>query len=179
MKARPGRVAPAGFSHLKSPGSSSTLRAMSDIESLLNQGLLSDSEGVSTETRELLASENFSQVVHYDQETFLVTQGAKPDAVYFTLSGLFHAVSHANIEAPQRLLGRIQPGEFIGEVSLFDPESTGTASVKAMKDATALRMPRSAFDDFRKAHPAAALEFVTALAHCLARRLRDANEKVL
>jgi len=152
---------------------------MSDIDTLLNQGLLASAEGVSSETRDLLASQNFSEIVHYDQETFLVTQGAKPDAVYFTLSGLFHAVSHANIEAPQRLLGRIEPGEFIGEISLFDPESKGTASVKAMKDASALRMPREAFGDFCKAHPAAALEFVTALAHCLARRLRDANEKVL
>ena len=152
---------------------------MSDIESLLNQGLLSDAEGVSTETRALLASENFSQIVNYDEETLLVTQGAEPDAVYFTLSGLFHAVSHANIEAPQRLLGRIGSGEFIGEVSLFDKDSKATASVKAMKDASALRMAKPAFADFCKAHPAQALEFVTALSRCLAGRLRGANEKVL
>lgn len=152
---------------------------MSDVESLLNRGLLSDAEGVSQETRELLASENFSEIIRYKEDTLIVVQGQEADALYFTLSGLFHAVSHSNIEAPQRLLGRIEPGEFIGEVSLFDHESKATASVKAMRDASALRMSREAFADFCKNHPVNALEFVTAAACGLAKRLRSANEKVL
>ena len=64
---------------------------MSDIESHLNRGLLSDSEGVSRETRALLASENFSEILHFEEETLLLTQGSQPDSVYFTLTGL-HAL---------------------------------------------------------------------------------------
>ncbi len=152
---------------------------MSDVEQLLNQGLLSDAEGVSAETRALLASENFSQILHFDEEKLILRQNALPDALYFTLSGLFHAVSYANPQAPQRLLGRIEPGEFIGEVSLFDSKSHASASVKAMKNASALRMSREAFASFCAAHPAQALEFVSAIARGIATRLRIANEKVL
>jgi CRP-like cAMP-binding protein len=152
---------------------------MSDVEDLLNKGLLAESQGVSSETRELLASENFSEILHFDQETLIIIQGGEPGGLYFTLSGLFHAVSHTNLDAPQRLLGRIEPGEFIGEVSLFDRDSKATASVKAMKDASALSMTRASFRAFCKSHPVQALEFVTAVAHGLAARLRSANEKVL
>ena len=152
---------------------------MSDVEALLNKGLLASSEGVSSDTRALLASQNFSEIIHYEEDTLLLQQGGRPDSLFFTLSGLFHAISHANAQTPQRLLGRIEPGEFIGEVSLFDSETTASASVKAMKDATALRMTREAFADFCKAHPEQALEFVTSVAKGLAARLREANEKLL
>ena len=77
---------------------------MSDLEELLNCGLLSDENGISSETRALLTSDNFSQVVNYKEDTFIVTQGSEPDALYFTLSGIFHAISHANPQSPQRLL---------------------------------------------------------------------------
>jgi hypothetical protein len=53
---------------------------MSDLEELLNCGLLSDENGISSETRALLISEEFSQVVNYKEDTFIVTQGSKPDA---------------------------------------------------------------------------------------------------
>lgn len=152
---------------------------MSDVPELLNIGLLSDSNGVGAATRDLLASQSFAEFIKYEEDKLLLAQGSEPDSVYFTISGLFHAVSHANEQTPQRLLGRIEPGQFIGEVSLLDSESTASASVKAMKDAQALRMSRKAFGEFCKAHPEEALEFVTALAKGLAIRLRGANEKVL
>ncbi|MEC7358355.1 MAG: hypothetical protein VYC09_07940 [Verrucomicrobiota bacterium] len=48
---------------------------MSDVEELLNQGLLSEENGGSAETRSLLISENFSEVVNYQEDTLIVTQG--------------------------------------------------------------------------------------------------------
>ena len=48
---------------------------MSDVEELLNQGLLSEENGVSAETRALLTSESFSEVVNYQDDTLIVTQG--------------------------------------------------------------------------------------------------------
>ncbi len=152
---------------------------MSDVEELLNQGLLSEENGVSAETRALLTSESFSEVVNYQEDTLIVTQGGEPDALYFTISGVFHAISHANEQAPQRLLGRIEPGEFIGEVTLFDSETKASASVKAMRNASALKVTPESFGAFCKSHPAQALEFVSSLAKGLASRLRAANEKVL
>ena len=152
---------------------------MSDLEELLNCGLLSDENGISSKTRALLISENFSQVANYKEDTFIVTQGSEPDALYFTLSGIFHAISHANPQSPQRLLGRIEAGQFVGDITLFDPESTASASVKAMKNASTLKITPESYEAFCKTHPSQALELISALAKGLAARLRVANEKVL
>ena len=152
---------------------------MSDLEDLLNCGLLSDENGISSETRALIVNDEFSQVINYQEDTFIVTQGSEPDALYFTLSGVFHAISQANAQAPQRLLGRIEAGQFVGDITLFDPESTASASVKAMKNASTLKITPESYKAFCKTHPAQALELVSALAKGLASRLRAANEKVL
>ena len=152
---------------------------MSDLSDLLNKGLLSDAEGVSSETRTLLVDESFTEIIAFPEDTFITQQGKQPDAFYFTLDGLFHAISHANRDAPQRLLGRIEGGQFIGEVTLVDTESKASASVKALRNSRALRMTREAFDAFCQNHPENAIEFVLAVAKQLGRRLRQANEKVL
>ena len=152
---------------------------MSDIASLLNQGRLADPEGVGSATRDLLASENFSRILKYEVDTVIVEKGGELDGLYFTISGIFHAISPATPTSPHRLLGRIEPGDFIGEVSLFDPKSKASATVKAMKNASALHVSREALDAFRSAHPEQALEFVSAIACSLAIRLRHANQKLL
>lgn len=152
---------------------------MSETSELLNCGLLSESAGINTETRALLASENFSEVIKYTEDTLMLQQGQESDSIYFTISGLFHAVSHANQQTPQRLLGRIEPGEFIGEISFFDSAAHACASVKAMKNAIVLKINRDNYKALCKSHPAQALELTSAVATGLARRLRDANEKVL
>ena len=68
---------------------------------------------------------------------------------------------------------------FGATVTLFDPESTASASVKAMKNASTLKITPESYKAFCKTHPAQALELVSALAKGLASRLRAANEKVL
>ena len=152
---------------------------MSETTELLNCGLLSESAGINTETRALLASESFSEIIKYDEETIVLRQGEQSDSIYFTISGLFHAISHANEQSPQRLLGRIEAGEFIAEISFFDSDSAVSASVKAMKNAILLKISKTNFNDLCKAHPGPALELTCALAKGMARRLRLANEKVL
>ena len=115
---------------------------MSDLEDLLNTGLMSNENGISPETRALLTDNSFSQVVNYQEDTFIVTQGSEPDALYFTLSGVFHAISHANAQAPQRLLGRIEAGQFVGDITLFDPCLLYTSP--SPRDKRQSRMPSSA-----------------------------------
>ena len=152
---------------------------MPDLDELFNNGLLADAEGVSAQTRAILAAENFTEIMSFHEDTFITYQGKELDAFYFTLEGLFHAISHENPNAPQRLLGRIEGGQFIGEISLLERNSKASASVKALKNARALKMTRDSFKDFCDTHPAEALEFVLAIAKQLGSRLRQANEKVL
>jgi CRP-like cAMP-binding protein len=152
---------------------------MSETTELLNCGLLSESAGINRETRALLASESFSEIIKYGEDTIILQQGQGSDSIYFTIAGLFHAVSHANEQTPQRLLGRIEAGEFIAEISFFDTTAPASASVKAMKNAVLLKVSRENFNAMCEAHPAQALELTRALATGMARRLRAANEKVL
>lgn len=152
---------------------------MDDLDDLLNNGLLSDDQGVSPTTRSVLAGESFTEIISFNEDTFITFQGREPDALYFTLDGLFHAISHENPNAPQRLLGRIEGGQFIGEVSLVDKSSKASASVKALRNARALKMTRDSFKAFCDTHPAEANEFLLAIAKQLSIRLRQANEKVL
>ncbi len=65
------------FSLEERPRKSHHLR-MSDVEELLNQGLLSQENGVSAENRALLTSKIFSEVVNYKEDTIIYTQGGEP-----------------------------------------------------------------------------------------------------
>lgn len=142
-------------------------------------GYLSQDNGIDDATRKILANEEFTEIVFFSQDTIIIEQAKKPDALYFTLDGIFHAISHANPSAPHRLLGRIEPGQFIGEICLVDSKSQASASVKAMRNASALKMKPEAFQALSGAHPEAALQFLHAVARQLAARLRVANEKLL
>lgn len=152
---------------------------MNQAEELLDSGYLSREHGVSDTTRHLLAKEDFTEIVAFDQDTILVRQGEKPDALYFSLDGIFHAISHANPSVPNRLLGRIEPGQFIGEGCLVDSESKASATVKALRAAMALKMKPEAFSSLCEAHPSEAVEFLMAISRQLVKRLREANERVL
>ncbi|MEM0965000.1 MAG: cyclic nucleotide-binding domain-containing protein [Verrucomicrobiota bacterium] len=150
-----------------------------DFEILLDTGILSTEEGISDETRRILAEEDFTEIVSIKKETILVEQGTRPEALFFTIDGKFHAISHANPDAPNRLLGRIGEGQFIGEVCLVDPTSKASATVKALPDSMVLKMKPEAFESLCKSHPVAANEFLLSVARQLAKRLREANERVL
>jgi CRP-like cAMP-binding protein len=142
-------------------------------------GVLAEEAGISEATREILAEEDFTEIVTYDKETILIKQGDRPDALYFTIDGIFHAISSANAQAGNRLLGRVEAGQFLGELSLVDPSSQASATVKAFPHAMVLKMKPKSFDDFIEAHPKAANEFLLAVARQLAKRLREANERIL
>ncbi len=161
------------------PGSDDLSMASSEFEILLNMGVLSEEEGISNETRKILAEKDFTEVFTVSEETLLIKQGSRPDALFFTIDGKFHAISHANPDAPNRLLGRIEPGQFIGELCLVDPKGRASATVKALPGSMVLKMKPNAFEELCKAHPRAANEFLLAVARQLAKRLREANERVL
>lgn len=145
----------------------------------MNRRFLSDEAGVSAKTRALLASGEFGQIVGFDRDTVIIEEGQPVDSLFFTLSGLFHASSTANPNATNRLLGKIQAAEFIGEVSIIEDSGNASATVTARENSRALRVSRDAFEKFCGEHPAEALEFLRAVAKQLCKRLRNANEKLL
>ncbi|MDG2124264.1 MAG: cyclic nucleotide-binding domain-containing protein [Verrucomicrobiales bacterium] len=153
---------------------------MTEIEVLLNRRYLAQEAGVSDKTREILAKEEFTEVISFDKETEIVSEGTIADALYFTLNGGFHASSRNNAKGVTRLLGTIEPAEFIGEVTLLEgTETLASATVKASPQSRVLRMPVEKYESFCKEHPAEALEFVKAIGKQLCKRLRHANATLL
>ncbi len=165
--------------HLSLAWPSLNIDDMTEIEVLLNRRFLSQEEGVSEETRRVLASENFTDIMTFDRETVIIEEGKPHDYLYFTLDGMFHASSTDNPSATHRLLGKIQPAEFIGEMSIIEQSHHASATVKALENSRVLRMHRDHFASFRKDHPQEALEFLIAVAKQLCKRLRQANAKML
>jgi uncharacterized membrane protein len=62
----------------------------------------------------------------------------------------------------EAILGVIQPGEFFGELSLFDG-GPRTATARAQTDAELLALGRDAFHDFLRAHPEASIHVITVI----------------
>ncbi len=152
---------------------------MEKNHALLDKGYLSSRAGVSETTRTILAGEEFTEIITFPQDTTLIEQGSRPEALFFTLTGIFHAISHTNPNALHRLLGRIEPGQFIGEVCLVDTDGKASATVKALRESVALKIKPEGFLGLRDKEPAAAMELLLAVARQLAKRLRDANERTL
>jgi len=68
----------------------------------------------------------------------------------------------------------LDKGAIFGEMSFLD-NTPRSASVKALKDSTVLRMGRKEFDNLLASNPDTAMLFIFTLARVITRRLRDVN----
>lgn len=75
----------------------------------------------------------------------------------------------------ERILNRRTPGEFVGEMSLFNLDGKRTASVRAHGDTQLWEMTRQEFDALLTREPLLAYEMVRVLSN----RLTDANNKAM
>ena len=105
----------------------------------------------------------------------LIEQGDKQDALYFVLSGVLHA--HTTTDGRKTLLGRLGPGDVLGEVNIFDP-GTASASVEGVEFAQVWKIGRQMFDEMIKTEPGVASILLVSIATQLSKRLRETNEKV-
>lgn len=113
-------------------------------------------------------------VFRTDQE--IVRQGQHNASLYIVQSGILHVRRHA--KGHDVLLGRLEPGSFFGEISLFDPGPT-TASVRAVADGVAMQIRREHFDHFMAELPEAGAKVLTGIVAEMARRLRRADEQLM
>jgi signal transduction histidine kinase len=101
----------------------------------------------------------------------LMAEGSPGGSVYLTISGQFEVTKRSGQQEVQ--LAICGPGDFFGEISLFD-QSPRTASVRAVTDARLLLISQSAFQQVVLANPSALL----AILRTVAARLRN-NEAML
>lgn len=104
----------------------------------------------------------------------IIHQGKSQGVLFITLSGLFEAKreEHGHTE----VLGKIQPGEWLGEINLFDP-STAVCSVEAVGLSEYWVITREAFERFINQNHAAGSVLLIGLAMTLSKRIRGLTEK--
>jgi CRP-like cAMP-binding protein len=109
-------------------------------------------------------------------EETVLAQGQHNGALFFVQSGLLHVRRRGKGRAVH--LGRLEPGAFCGEISLFDPGAT-TAAVEALSDGKLTEIRRSDLERFIAARLAAGVQLLTGLIEEMARRLRRTDERLV
>ena len=117
----------------------------------------------------------FLEVQKVSQRSVLVRQGDAGDGVYFVLQGELRA--RVAIGDRETILATFGPGEFFGDLSLFD-RGPRSADVVANVDSVVLRMSDVAFDRLTRETPALAAPFLQAMARTLAARIRADNQRL-
>ena len=105
----------------------------------------------------------------------LIEQGKPHGKLFFIVSGLFHARrSDAETDI---LLGRVTPGEWVGEVDLFDP-SNAVCSVVAVEPSQYWEILRADLEEFINNYPNAGTIMLIGIASTLGRRIRSLTAKL-
>lgn len=125
------------------------------------------------EDRRILSA--FGDFIPGHPDVPLIKEGAEQTSLYFVISGKLHAQTEA--DGRRILLGRLQAGDIIGEVNIFDP-STASATVMPIEFSQLWRLDRFMFDDIVEKEPGVAVKLLTSIATQLSKRLRETNEKV-
>ena len=116
----------------------------------------------------------FMHVQRVKQWTEVVKQGQDGDAMYLVLEGELRV--RLMISGKETILVTLGPGEFFGEISLFD-RGPRSADVVANQDSMLLKISATAFDTLVKEAPELAAPFLFAMGKTLTARIRADNKR--
>ena len=117
----------------------------------------------------------FMQVACEKQFNIVVREGEKGDEMYLVLEGVLRV--RRIIGGRETVMATLKPGDFFGEMSLFD-KGERSADVVVNEDATLLKISRSAFQELVVKIPEVATPFLHALGRTMAGRIRVDNERL-
>lgn len=106
----------------------------------------------------------------------LFREGDPGEEMFLVRDGVV-VVSKAVTGRVEQVLARVVPGDFFGEMSLFD-RSPRSATVQAETDAALLALDRSALRALTRDNPRAAAAFFEALVQVFIERLRASGDLV-
>lgn len=106
----------------------------------------------------------------------VLEQGQLNGSLFVVLTGLLHVRRRA--EGRSVLLGRLEPGAFFGDISIFDPGPT-TADVIGVGPGTLIEITSEHLDQFMAVQPGAAARLLRALLEEMAHRLRRTDERLV
>lgn len=129
-------------------------------------------EPLGDDDRLLLSS--YGEFLPVHERQILIEEGNQQNSLFFVISGTLHASTTR--AGRQVLLGRIAPGETIGEINIFHP-GVASATVTATEFSQVWRIDRQSLEDFMNVSPLPASHLLIGIASTLSRRLRETNEK--
>ena len=121
--------------------------------------------------------ERFAQFVEAEkvpQWSVVVKQGDPGDSMYFILEGELRA--RINVMGNETILATFCPGDFFGDISLFD-HGPRSADVVANSDSLVVKITAAAFDRLAKEAPEIATPFLRAVGRTLSARIRTDNKR--
>jgi CRP/FNR family cyclic AMP-dependent transcriptional regulator len=130
--------------------------------------------GLEEDDRMLLSG--YGEFLPVQENQLLIKEGQQQDSLYFVISGILHV--HTDHDGKRTLIARVEPGESIGEINIFDP-GTASASVTAQAFSQIWKARREDFEAFMEAYPEAGNRLLTALITELSRRIRHMNQKLV
>lgn len=120
------------------------------------------------------------RTVEFQSQSIVMREGERGNRFYIVLSGEIEIIK-AMDTPEERLLGTRGAGEYIGEMSLLNPDGLRTASVRATAATQMLEMTRDDFDALLHRNPLFAYEMVRVQSQRLAEAhnttIRDLREK--
>jgi CRP-like cAMP-binding protein len=117
---------------------------------------------------------HFMEVQRVKQWTEVVKQGEHSDTMYLVLEGELRV--RMMIAGKETILVTLGPGEFFGEISLFD-HGARSADVVANQDSLLLKISAAAFTALLKEAPELAAPFLFGISKTLTARIRADNKR--
>lgn len=111
--------------------------------------------------------------IELKKDQVLMKEGDPSDVLYLLQSGELAVYKYDPAAKAHNVIGHIQPGEMVGEMSFLDnlPRS---ATIKATADCVLQMMNRGNFDKILTSQD----PFIQNLVHTLSERLRKTNRKI-
>lgn len=109
--------------------------------------------------------------VEFPAQATVFVEGQRDDYIYILLEGKVEIVKALN-EEEERILAVQSAGSLLGEMSLFSPDGSHTASVRALTPLHMLQMTRAEFDALLHRQPRLAYDIV----RLLSRRLEGSED---
>jgi CRP-like cAMP-binding protein len=133
-------------------------------------GIVADLE---SEDRALLG--DYGEFLPAQPGQTLIKTGDAQEHLYLVISGLLHVT--IMVDGRTKLVARVEAGETLGEVNVFDP-AKASATVVAQEFSQIWRANRADIDLFVKAYPEAGSILLSGIITVMCRRIRNMNDKL-
>ncbi len=123
------------------------------------------------------AMENFLNLCHlrrYPAKSTIITMGDKPDILYYIVSGSVSVIIENEDEGREIVLAYLNPGDFFGEMALFDETQNRSARVFGRTACELAEISYERFNQISADNP----DILFHLASQMASRLRRTSNKV-